>query len=233
MGTRLTIQDLSVAYERQLAIQDIAYTVEPGDLTAIIGPNGAGKSTLLKAIAGFVRPVQGRITCAPENATVAYLPQLAEIERDFPITVFDAVLLGRWRRIGWFRAADQADREAVEAALASVGLSAFAGRGVGTLSVGQFQRMLFARLMLQDAPLILLDEPFAAVDQRTVRDLTQIILGWQAEGRTVLAVLHDLDQVAREFPRTILLARRLIAGGPTATTLTPEHLQAAAAMADE
>jgi len=233
MGTGLTIEDLSVAYERRLAIQNIAYTVQPGDLTAIIGPNGAGKSTLLKAIGGFLRPTQGRIMRSPEHGAVAYLPQLAEIERDFPITVSDAVLLGRWRRIGWFRAADAADREAVEAALAAVGLTAFAWRGVGTLSVGQFQRMLFARLMLQDAPLILLDEPFAAVDQRTVRDLTQIILDWQAEGRTVLAVLHDLDQVARQFPRTILLARRLIAGGPTETTLTPEHLEAAAAMADE
>jgi zinc/manganese transport system ATP-binding protein len=232
VGARLRIRDLTVAYDGHPAIHHIGCDVAPGSLTAIVGPNGAGKSTLVKAIVGLVRTSGGTIERDPPSSPLAYLPQQAELERGFPITVGDAVLLGRWRQLGWFKAATQSDRAAVTGALESVGLGGFEQRGVSTLSVGQFQRMLFARLMLQDAPMILLDEPFAAVDARTIRDLTAIILQWHAEGRTVLAVLHDLDLVAESFPETILLARRLVAAGPTQIALTPETLRAARAMAE-
>jgi zinc/manganese transport system ATP-binding protein len=232
VGTRLTLHDVTVAYERHPAIHHIGGCAEAGSLTAVVGPNGAGKSTLLKAVAGFLMPSGGRVELQPAGAAIAYLPQQAEIERGFPITVADAVLLGRWRSLGWHRRAGAADRAAVAAALDAVGLGHFETRSVGTLSVGQFQRMLFARLMLQDAPLILLDEPFAAVDSRTVRDLMAIVRHWRDEGRTVLAVLHDLDLVASRFPETLLLARRLIGWGPTGTVLTPANLAAARDMAE-
>ena len=232
MGARLTVADLTVAYDRHPAIHHVGFTAEPGSLTAIIGPNGAGKSTLVKAVAGFLRPAEGSVEISPSGTRIAYLPQRAEIERSFPITVRDAVLLGCWRQLGWFKAAGAADHAAVSVALEAVGLGHFEERPIGTLSVGQFQRMLFARAMLEGADLILLDEPFAAVDARTVRDLTQIIRRWQAEGRTVLAVLHDLELVAHAYPEAILLARRLIAAGPTAAVLDPANLAAARAMAE-
>jgi len=231
VGARVAIRDLTVAYDGHPAIHHIAGCAMPGSLTAIVGPNGAGKSTLVKAIAGMLRPAGGTLERSPAGG-IAYLPQQAEIERSFPITVRDVVLLGRWQSLGWHRAAGAADLAAAEAALDAVGLGHFEGRPVGTLSVGQFQRMLFARLMLQDAPLILLDEPFAAVDTRTVRDLMKVVGSWHEEGRTVLAVLHDLDLVAASFPETLLLARRLVGWGPTSEVLTPANLAAAREMAE-
>jgi zinc/manganese transport system ATP-binding protein len=156
---------------------------------------------------------------------IAYLPQQAEIERDFPISAIDTVLLGHWRRIGWRGGVTATMRETALDAIKAVGLQGLEGRPVGTLSVGQFQRMLFARLMVQDAPLILLDEPFAAIDSGTTSDLLALIADWHGEGRTVIAVLHDLAQVREYFPETLLLAREGVAWGPTETVLTRANLQ--------
>jgi zinc/manganese transport system ATP-binding protein len=227
-GAAVAVDDLTVAYERHPAIHHIRGSFAAGSLTAIIGPNGAGKSTLVKTIAGTIRPVSGRVRRDPAGpARLAYLPQQSEIERGFPITVLDTVLLGAWRRIGWHRSAGQAETEAALAALDAVGLAHFERRGVSTLSAGQFQRVLFARLMVQDAPLILLDEPFTALDSKTTRDLLSLVERWHGEGRTVIAVLHDFDQVRAHFPESVLLARELVAWGPTETVLTPENLAAA------
>jgi len=227
-GASVTVSNLTVAYERHPAIHHIRGSFAAGSLTAIVGPNGAGKSTLIKTIAGTLRPVSGHIARDPGGpASLAYLPQQSEIERGFPITVLDTVLLGAWRRIGWHRAAGGREVDAALAALNAVGLRHFEQRGVSTLSVGQFQRVLFARLMVQDAPLILLDEPFAALDSKTTRDLLALVERWHGEGRTVVAVLHDFDQVRAHFPQSLLLARELVAWGPTETVLTAEHLAAA------
>jgi zinc/manganese transport system ATP-binding protein len=232
-GASVAIEDLTVAYERHPALHHLSGCFEPGSLTAIIGPNGAGKSTLVKAIAGTVRPAGGHIRCIGAEAHgLAYLPQQSEIERSFPISVLDTVLLGHWRRIGWRRAVPPDAAAAALDALHTVGLGRFEDRPIGTLSVGQFQRVLFARLMLQDAPLILLDEPFTALDLRTTNDLLTLVERWRDEGRTIIAVLHDFDQVRRHFPQTLLLARERVAWGATETVLTPANLARARHMAE-
>jgi ABC-type Mn/Zn transport systems, ATPase component len=158
---------------------------------------------------------------------IAYLPQLTEIDRSFPLPVFDFVAMGLWHRRGAFGGFRREDDEDVARALARVGLVGFEQRPLDTLSGGQLQRVLFARLALQDAPLILLDEPFTAVDERTIGELMDVVAGWNAEGRTVIAVLHDLELVRRRFPRALLIARRLIAEGDTTAVLTAEHLAGA------
>jgi zinc/manganese transport system ATP-binding protein len=220
----VVLHDLTVAYDRQPAVHHLNGRFAPASLTALVGPNGAGKSTLLKTIVGVLRPAEGRVARSPAG-DIAYLPQRAEIERDFPIAVLDTVLLGHWRRIGWGGGVTPAMRETALAAVAAVGLHGLEQRTVGSLSVGQFQRMLFARMMVQDAPLILLDEPFAAIDAGTTADLLALIARWHGEGRTVIAVLHDLAQVRDNFPETLLLAREGVAWGATETVLTLANLQ--------
>ena len=224
----LAFRNLTLGYDGHPAVHHLSGTVERGSLTAIVGPNGAGKSTLLKGAIGLLKPLGGEIVRnGLAEGEIAYLPQLIEIDRSFPASVADLVALGLWRRRGLLGAVTAADREEIDAALALVGLSGFQRRGVDTLSGGQLQRALFARVVLQDARLILLDEPFNAVDSRTVSDLLAVIRRWHAEGRTVMAVLHDLDLVRSSFPHTLLLARRAVAWGPTAETLRPDLLQSA------
>ncbi|TJZ74789.1 metal ABC transporter ATP-binding protein [Chitiniphilus eburneus] len=228
----LSLHNVTLAYRRHPAVHHLSGALARGSLTALVGPNGAGKSTLLKAILGQLPVQEGRIELKLPRARIAYLPQQSALERQFPISVLDAVLLGSWVRRGLFGGIPLAERERALAALAAVGLSGFAARTVATLSVGQFQRVLFARLMLQDADLILLDEPFNAVDARTTADLLALVRRWHGEGRTVLAVLHDHQQVRTHFPQTLLLARRAIAWGDTATVLTGDHLHAAQHMVE-
>ena len=225
------LHDLTVAYDRKPAVHHLQGIFPAGSLTAVVGPNGAGKSTLLKTMVGLLRPTEGRVELQPPSA-IAYLPQQAEIDRSFPISVLDTVLLGYWRRLGWRREVTAAMHEAAQAAIAAVGLEGLAQAAVGTLSVGQFQRVLFARIVLQDAPVILLDEPFAAIDEATAADLVAVVEGWHREGRTVIAVLHDLGQVRAHFPQALLLAGAAVAWGPTAEALTPDNLHRARRQAD-
>jgi zinc/manganese transport system ATP-binding protein len=232
----LVLHDLTVGYERHPAVHHVSLEVPAGSLWAVVGPNGAGKSTLLKALAGALPPMGGRIERAQGLAgareRVAYLPQQAEIDRSFPVSVLDTVAMGLWHELGPLRRLGAGQRQRCRAALAAVGLSGFEARTLDTLSGGQFQRVLFARLMLRDAPLLLLDEPFAAVDEPTVGVLLAQVHAWQREGRTVIAVLHDLDQVRAHFPHTLLLARQAIAAGPTAEVLTPALLSRAAQLVE-
>jgi zinc/manganese transport system ATP-binding protein len=221
----IRLRELTVAYRDRPAVQDLSGVFAPGSLTAIVGPNGAGKSSLLAAIAGRVPLAGGSVEfdAAPDRR-VACLPQQAEIDRGFPIRVFDLVAIGHWHRVGAFGGLDAARRRAVVDTLAMVGLAGFERRGIAELSAGQFQRVLFARLLLQDAPVILLDEPFNAIDARTTADLLALIGRWHGQGRTIVAVLHDIEQVRTHFERTLLLARRGIAWGPTAEVLRADHL---------
>ena len=230
MNTALKLVDLTVSYDRHPAVHHVSVEIPAAEMTAIVGPNGSGKSTLLKAMLGLVRRVEGRIECSARR--IAYLPQQAEIDRSFPISVLDTVLLGGWSRFGAFGKADKADVHDAHHAIESVGLGGFERRPIDTLSVGQFQRVLFARLLLQDADLVLLDEPFAAIDTKTVTDLMDVVRRWRSEQRTVIAVLHDLDQVRRDFPNCLLLARELVAAGPTGRVLSAENLLRARAMAE-
>jgi zinc/manganese transport system ATP-binding protein len=197
-----------------------------------VGPNGAGKSTLFKGIVGLVAPLSGAIDCDLGVRDIAYLPQMTEIDRSFPINVYDLVAMGLWRRIGAFGAIGKVQRERIREAIATVGLTGFEHRPIAGLSGGQMQRVLFARLLLQDSRLIVLDEPFNAIDDRTVTDLIALVRRWHGERRTVLAALHDLNLVRRHFPQTLLMAREPIAWGETGLALTPENLMKAQRMCE-
>lgn len=228
MTPALSFNQLTLGYDRNAAVHRVDAEIHEGSLTAIVGPNGAGKSTLLKSVMGTLTPLEGGVSLgALSRSDVAYLPQQSQIETGFPLCVHDLVAMGLWQEIGAFASVTRASRQRVKEAIAAVGLEGFEKRPIGSLSGGQMQRTLFARLLLQDAKLILLDEPFTAIDARTMADLLQIIARWHNEGRTVIAVLHDFDMVAAHFPDTLMLARELVAHGPTAEVLTAEnHLKA-------
>jgi zinc/manganese transport system ATP-binding protein len=229
----LQLQNLTLGYDRHPAVHHLDGIVNDGALIAVVGPNGAGKSTLFKAIAGMLKPLAGSITRdAIDSRGIGYLPQAPDIDRSFPIGVYDMVAMGLWRSHGVFGGIGAKDHQAVAAAIAAVGLTGFERRPIGTLSGGQMQRMLFARLLAQDARLILLDEPFAAIDARTSAELLKLVQGWHRQRRTILAALHDLDLVRAIFPETLLLAREPVAWGPTREVLTAENLNKARRMCE-
>ncbi len=233
MSVSIAFENLTLGYERHPAVHHLSGSVDRGALLAIVGPNGAGKSTLLKGIAGLLNPLSGALklnACKPRD--IAYLPQQADIDRSFPITLREFVALGLWRQAGAFGRIGQDRHARTDRAISSVGLEGFEARPIGTLSGGQMQRTLFARLLLQDAPVILLDEPFTAIDAGTTSDLLAIVRRWHDEQRTVIAVLHDMDVVHQHFPEALLIAREQVAWGPAADTLAPENLLKARGMAE-
>jgi zinc/manganese transport system ATP-binding protein len=220
----IAVRNLSLHYGERCALDGVTGEFESASLTAVIGPNGAGKSSLLKVLAGIVRPA-GEVICpALARHRLAYLPQQDELDRGFPVTVAELVALGDWRNFGSVREPPRCLAAKVHEALAAVGLLTIMDWQIAELSVGQFQRALFARLLLQDADVILLDEPFASLDESTTEDLLNFLQRWQGEARTVVAVLHDLEQVRRYFPSTLLLARSPIAWGDTSLSLSPGNL---------
>jgi len=230
-ATAIRFDDVTLGYGRRPAVHHLGGAIPAGSLTAVVGPNGAGKSTLLKGIVGTLAPLSGSID-RPGARRLAYLPQAAEIDRSFPLSVYDLVAMGLWSRAGLFGGIGRRDRHRIEEALAAVGLAGFERRSIGTLSGGQMQRALFARLLLQDADLILLDEPFTAIDAKTSADLLALVRRWHDEARTVVAVLHDLDVVKRTFPQTLLIAREPVAWGDTETVLSPDNLLRARRMVE-
>ena len=233
MTAALEFRNVTLGYDRHPAVHHLDGAIDQGALIAVIGPNGAGKSTLFKGVVGLLRPLAGRIDRAGLSATeIAYLPQAAEIDRSFPINVYDMVAMGLWRRAGLLGGIGGKEREKVHEAIAAVGLTGFEGRPIASLSGGQMQRTLFARLLLQDASVILLDEPFTAIDAKTSADLFDLVRRWHRERRTVIAALHDIDLVRTGFPQTLLLAREPVAWGATAEVLTPENLLKARRMCE-
>src|SRR5262244_4335314 len=201
MTAALRFRNLTLGYDRHPAVHHLDGAIAAGALVAVVGPNGAGKSTLFKGIVGVIKPLAGRIERGdPNPQNIAYLPQAAEIDRTFPINVYDMVAMGLWRRAGSFGGIDRAARASIEQAIDAVGLSGFEARAIATLSGGQMQRMLFARLLLQDARVIVLDEPFNAVDVKTSADLVEIVQRWHREQRTIMVALHDLDLIKANFP---------------------------------
>ncbi|WDR06603.1 zinc ABC transporter ATP-binding protein AztA [Devosia rhodophyticola] len=233
MSAIIKLDNLTLGYDGHPAVHHVSGTFEQGSMTAVVGPNGSGKSTLLKAIAGVIKPLDGSIIRGSDwRQGMAYLPQSAEIDRSFPADVTDLVALGLWKQRGLFGGISRADAERLEAALQAVGLAGFERRGIDTLSGGQLQRALFARVLLQDAKVILLDEPFTAIDERTVSDLIGLVRRWHGEGRTVIAVLHDAEMVRQVFPQTLLLARELIDWGPTEAVMTRENLRRSRGMTE-
>jgi zinc/manganese transport system ATP-binding protein len=233
MSAQLEFLDVTLGYDRHPAVHHLSGEVAAGALLAIVGPNGAGKSTLFRGILGILRPLAGAIARGGlDIRDIAYLPQTADIDRSFPISVYDFVGTGLWRVTKFFGGMGKAAREKIAQALSAVGLNGFENRPIGTLSGGQMQRMLFARVLLQDARLIVLDEPFNAIDAKTSLDLIALVRRWHAEQRTVLAALHDMDLVRAHFPDTLLLARGPVAWGATADVLTSENLLEARRMCE-
>jgi zinc/manganese transport system ATP-binding protein len=233
MAAQLELHNVTLGYDRHPAVHHLTGEVAAGALVAVIGPNGAGKSTLFRGLAGILKPLSGSIDLGGlDIRDIAYLPQSADIDRSFPISVFDFVGTGLWRRIGFFGGIGKPARDRITQALAAVGLNGFESRSIGTLSGGQMQRMLFARVLLQDARLIVLDEPFNAIDTKTSADLLALVKRWHGEGRTVLAALHDMELVRDHFPETLLLARGPVAWGATSAVLTAENLMVALRMCE-
>jgi len=231
--SQLQFRDVTLGYDRHPAVHHLNGEVAAGSLLAVIGPNGAGKSTLFRGIAGILKPLSGSISLGGlKFRDIAYLPQTVDIDRSFPISVFDFVGTGLWRTTGFFGGMGKRERDRLAEALSAVGLTGFENRPIGTLSGGQMQRMLFARVLLQDARLIVLDEPFNAIDAKTSADLVALVRRWHGEGRTVLAALHDMELVKANFPETLLLARGPVAWGATAQVLTSENLTEARRMCE-
>jgi zinc/manganese transport system ATP-binding protein len=232
-NAQLQFRDLTLGYDRHPAVHHLNGVVEQGALLAVVGPNGAGKSTLFKGIVGAIKPLAGRIELGGlARQDVAYLPQIADIDRSFPISVYDMVSMGLWKQAGLFGGLNGDTSGQIENAIAAVGLTGFEQRAIGTLSGGQMQRMLFARLLLQDAQVLVLDEPFNAIDVKTVADLLDLVRRWHSEKRTVLAALHDVDMVKAHFPQTLLLARSQVAWGETAQVLTAANMLKARQMCE-
>lgn len=230
LSTAIRFDEVTLGYGRRPAVHHLDGSIPTGSLMAVVGPNGAGTSTLLKGIVGTLKPLEGHIGLPSDR--IAYLPQAAEIDRSFPLSVYDLVAMGLWSRSGLFGGISRRNRTRIEEALAAVGLTGFERRPISTLSGGQMQRALFARLLLQDAPVILLDEPFTAIDAKTTADLLDLVRRWHDEARTVVAVLHDLDMVKRIFPQTLLIAREPVAWGETLEVLSPENLLKARRMVE-
>ncbi len=233
MNAQLQFRDLTLGYDRHPAVHHLNGGIDAGALIAVVGPNGAGKSTLFKGIVGLLAPLAGRIELnGLKRRDIAYLPQVADIDRSFPINVYDMIAMGLWRLTGLFGSVGGKGRAQIHHAIEAVGLTGFEDRPIGTLSGGQMQRVLFARLLLQDACLIVLDEPFNAVDAKTVADLCALVQRWHGEKRTVVAALHDLELVRANFPEALLLARAPVAWGLTADVLTPDNLAKARHMCE-
>jgi zinc/manganese transport system ATP-binding protein len=225
--------NLTLGYDRHPAVHHLNGEIVAGSLLAVVGPNGAGKSTLLKGMVGELRAMQGRVELiGVRRENIAYLPQQSTLDTSFPIVIHDYVAMGLWAQFGAFRGFDGAAKRRIEEAIAAVGLSGLESRPIGQVSGGQLQRARFARVILQDSPLVLLDEPYGAIDANTVADLATLVRCWIAEGRTVISVLHDFAHVRQEYPETLLLARELVARGPTAAVLSEDNLRRASQLAE-
>jgi manganese/zinc/iron transport system ATP- binding protein len=227
----LAISGLTVSYGQRPVVVGVDFVVEPGSMTAIVGPNGAGKSTLIKAALGIVPRISGEITVfgrplKGERHHIAYVPQRASVDWDFPASALDVVLMGLYREIGWFQFARRAHKDKAKACLDRVGMADFADRQIGQLSGGQQQRVFLARALAQDALLYVMDEPFAGVDAATERAIVTLLHDLREQSKTVLCVHHDLDTVPEYFDRVLLINVRKIGDGPVATIFTAETLQA-------
>lgn len=224
MQPEITFSQTAFGYERAPAVENISLNIGYGSMVAILGPNGGGKSTLLKGLAGLLKPLRGRLDGLAGHR-IAYMPQQASIDRGFPIGVFDLVAMGLWHEIGALGAMSRVQKERCRDAISAVGLTRHEQSPIEALSGGQFQRALFARLMLQDASILLLDEPFASVDERTTDELVGILHQWHHEGRTVIAVLHDAELAKAQFDEALLLAKEPIAWGAAAEVLSQHNLE--------
>ena len=226
----IEVTDLTVAYQEKPVLWDIDLHVPPGILMAIVGPNGAGKTTLIKAILGLIKPVAGQTLIygkpyAEQRRLVGYVPQRGSVDWDFPTSVLDVVMMGRYGELGWFKRPRREDRELALEALAKVGMVDFAGRQISQLSGGQQQRTFLARALVQDAQIYFMDEPFQGVDATTERAIVALLKELRAAGKSVLVVHHDLQTVPEYFDWAFLINVSRIAAGPVETVFTDENLR--------
>ena len=219
----IELDNLVAGYEGAAITPSLSGVIHKGSMTAIVGLNGCGKSTLLKTLAGFIPPLSGVLRWSPTRPTIGWLSQRHALESQFPLTVLDVVSQGAWPRISLLRGLRNDVRRRIQAALARVGLTEMARTPIEALSGGQFQRMLFARVLVQRAPLVMLDEPFTGIDEATTHDLMTVIQEMHQQGQTVLAVLHDNQRVADYFPETLLLAPQNARWGLTHEVLPAFH----------
>ncbi len=231
-GGALAIQatDLTLAYQQQPVLWDVDLEVPQGVLMAIVGPNGAGKTTLLRAVLGLLQPAAGEVLVfgqpyADQRRRVAYVPQRGSVDWDFPTTALDIVTMGTYGGLGWVRRPGTSERTRAAAALAQVGMESYADRQISQLSGGQQQRIFLARALVQDADVYLMDEPFQGVDATTERAIVELLRALRADGKTVVAVHHDLQTVTEYFDEVTLLNVRRIAGGPVDRVFTEENLR--------
>ncbi|MBX3046785.1 MAG: metal ABC transporter ATP-binding protein [Anaerolineales bacterium] len=232
--TKLAVQvaDLTVAYQEKPVLWDVDLDVPQGVLMAIVGPNGAGKTTMLKAILGLLTPAAGHVSIfgkpyQQQRSLVGYVPQRGSVDWDFPTSVLDVVMMGNYGKLGWVRRPGAADRRAAQSALEKVGMADYADRQISQLSGGQQQRTFLARALMQDAQVYFMDEPFQGVDATTERAIVDLLKELRAQGKTVLAVHHDLQTVPEYFDWVMLLNVRRIASGPVKEVFTDENLRAA------
>ncbi|MCB1085284.1 MAG: metal ABC transporter ATP-binding protein [Chlamydiia bacterium] len=234
----ITLHHLTVNYEKTTALWDLTVSIPEGSLVGVMGPNGAGKSTLLKAMIGIEAPLTGNIQFfgmpfKKMKEKIAYVPQKGSIDWDFPITVFDVVLMGRYQKLGglkWYR---KADKEAAMRILDQLEMKALARRQISALSGGQQQRLFIARALLQEAEILLLDEPFAAVDQATEELIVRILKKLQSQGKTILVVHHDLHTAPKYFEKVLLLNTALVAFGEVGEVLSKDNLSRAYGRSEE
>lgn len=230
-GPRMAIRvdHLTVSYGPVPALLDVSVAIPAGQLVGVIGPNGSGKSTLIKSILGFVRPDFGQVRIFDQPAEsakgrVAYVPQRGSVDWDFPVTVREVALMGRYGRIAWWREPSAEDYAVADEALEMVRMTPYRDRQIGQLSGGQQQRVFMARAMAQGAEILLLDEPFAGVDAATERAILDVLTRTRAAGKTLIVVHHDLATAAEYFDALVLLKQRLYAFGAPAAVLQPELL---------
>ena len=224
------VADLTVAYADKPVLWDVDLEVPPGVLMAIVGPTGAGKTTLIRAVLGLVEPAAGRALVygrpyAEQRRLVGYVPQRGSVDWDFPTSVLDVVLMGRYGRLGWVRRPGAEDRAAARQALEHVGMAELEGRQISQLSGGQQQRVFLARALVQDADVSLMDEPFQGVDATTEKAIVELLRELRQRGKTVVAVHHDLQTVPEYFDQVTLLNVRRIASGPVDEVFTEENLR--------
>lgn len=225
----LEIHDLTVAFDRKPVLWNIDLTLPQGKLVGIIGPNGAGKSTLIKAVMGILPLSSGYVKVFDQDiddvrSRISYVPQRESVDWDFPASVLDVVLMGRYAKLGLFRRPRKADRDIALDCLRKVGMESFAGRQISQLSGGQQQRTFLARALAQQADIYFMDEPFAGVDAATEKTIIELLKGMTQAGKTVIVVHHDLHSVSQYFDWVILLNTRLVAHGPTRSTFTQKNL---------
>ncbi len=231
-GLAVEVHDLSVAYRHNPVLWGVDFIIPKGVMTAIVGPNGAGKSTLLKSMMGLVPLASGYVKVFDEpldrrRSLVAYVPQKEEVDWDFPVNVYDVVMMGRYGRMSFFRRPGEVDRAAVDTALRQVGMFEYADRQISQLSGGQQQRVFIARALAQEAQLYLLDEPFAGIDATTETVLVDLFRQLTSEGKTIVCVHHDLSTIKSYFQWVVLVNLRLLAAGEPELVCTEERLAAA------